>query len=183
MGVRGTDDLQSGGLVASVAGPEVSIVSSERRTRRQRHPRGGIEQRSESGGGLWGTVLTLVGIPVGWLASVVSAMIVLTHFLRPDAPITLVSGIGPTTTLYVAGGVLVIVGFGILVKPTTILVGWLLMGALVAAAATFVVGWTTLLVVLEALTIPFLVPAFYFKLIEDVPDGFLAALALERWLR
>jgi hypothetical protein len=128
-----------------------------------------------------GTVLTLVGIPVGWFASTVAALIVLTYLISDLPP--LVAGIGPTTTFYVSVGVLVVVGFVILVKPGTIFAGWILMGALVAVAATFVVGWTMLLVMLEALTIAFLVPAYYCKLIADAPDGFMAALALDRWLR
>lgn len=143
-----------------------------------------VEQRSESNSGGWlGTVLTLVGIPVGWFISVVALMIVLTHLVSPDAPISLISSVGPQTTFYVSIAVLVVVGFVILVKPATIFFGWLLMGILVAVAATFVVGWTTLLLIFEVLTVVFLIPAYWSKLIEDAPDGFLAALALERKLR
>ena len=148
---------------------------------RERHPRA-VEQRSESSGGLFGTVLTLTAIPVGWFASVVAALVVLTYLITPEK-LTLIAGAGPTATFYASVAVLVIIGFAILVKPGTILAGWILMGVLVAVAATFFVGWTTLLFVLEALTIAFLVPAYYFKLIQDAPDGYLAALALERRLR
>jgi hypothetical protein len=148
--------------------------------RREPHPRA-VEQRSESGGGVLGTLLTLTAIPVGWFVSTVAALVVLTYLIADLPP--LVAGIGPETTFYASVGVLVVVGFAILMKPGTILAGWMLMGALVAVAATFVVGWTTLLVMLEALTIAFLVPAYYCKLIADAPDGFAAALALDRWLR
>jgi hypothetical protein len=152
--------------------------------RRASQPRGHVEQRSaNSGGGLLGTVLTLVGIPVGWFISVVALMIVLTHLISPDAPISLISSLGPQTTFYVSIAVIVVVGFVILVKPATIFFGWLLMGILVAVAATFVVGWTTLLLIFEVLTVVYLIPAYWSKLIEDAPDGFLAALALKRKLR
>jgi uncharacterized membrane protein len=120
---------------------------------RERHPRVGDQRSESSGGGLLGTVLTLVGIPVGWFASVVAAMIVLTHFVAPNAPIALIPGIGPTTTLYVSVAVLVVVGFAMLVRPWTVLGGWALIAVLLAAGAMFVFGWSELVLVVEAITV------------------------------
>jgi cation transport ATPase len=140
-----------------------------------------VEQRSESGGGLLGPVLTLVGIPVGWFVSTVAALIVLTYLIADLPP--LVAGIGPTTTFYASVGVVVVIGFALLIRPATVFFGWLLMDILVAVAATFFIGWSTVIVLLEALSVVFIVPAHFFQLVEEAPDGFLAALALERWLR
>ncbi|HET7323021.1 MAG TPA: hypothetical protein VFJ06_01690 [Halococcus sp.] len=155
-------------------------MSSERRASQ---PRGHVEQRSaNSGGGLLGTVLTLVGIPVGWFASVVAAMVALTYLISSDMP-SLVAGIGPTTTFYVAVAVLVVFALFTIVRPGTVFFGWLLMGVIVAVAATFFLGWSTLLLIFEGLTVVFLIYANFWLLVADAPDGFLAALALERKLR
>jgi hypothetical protein len=65
----------------------------------------------------------------------------------------LVAGIGPTTTFHASVGVLV------------------------------VVGWSLVMLLLEGLSVVFIVPAFFFHLVDEAPDGFVVALALEDWLR
>lgn len=147
------------------------------------HHNTGHEQRSESGGRPVGTALTLVGIPVSWFASMVAAVIVLTYIMTPDASITVIPGLGRSATLWVAGSVLVCAGLAILVRPETVFWGWLIMGVLTAMAATFLLGWSTLLIIFEGLTIASLVPVYFFVLVKDAPDGFLAALALDRRLQ
>jgi hypothetical protein len=145
-----------------------------------REPRA-VEQHSESGGRLLGPVLTLVGIPVGWFVSTIAALVVVTYLIG-DLP-TLIAGIGSTTTFYASVGVLVVVVVALLIRPATVFYGWVLMDILVAVAATFVVGWSTIMLLLEGLSVVFIVPAFFFHLVDEAPDGFVAALALEDWLR
>lgn len=145
-----------------------------------REPRA-VEQHSESGERLLGPVLTLVGIPVGWFVSTVAALVVVTYLIG-DLP-TLVAGIGSTTTFHASIAVLVVVGVALLIRPATVFYGWVLMDILVAVAATFVVGWSMVMLLLEGLSVVFIVPAFFFHLVDEAPDGFLAALALEEWLR
>jgi cation transport ATPase len=147
---------------------------------KMREPRA-VEQHSESGGGLLGPVLTLVGIPVGWFVSTVAALVVATYFIA-ELP-TLVAGIGPTTTFYASIGVLAVVGFIMLLRPGIVRDGWILMDILVAVAATFFIGWSTVILLLEGLSLIFIFPANFFKLVADAPDGLSAALALDRRFR
>lgn len=146
---------------------------------REPHSKDGTEQRSESGGSLWGTLFTLAAIPVGWYASVVAALVVFTYLISPDEP-TLIAGVGPQTTFWLAVGVLVVIAFISIVIPSTVFFGWLLMGILVAVAASFFIGWSTLLLMFEGLTVVFLIFAGFWMVIEDSPDGLLPALALGR---
>lgn len=178
MGVRDTDASRGGDLAVCAASPEVNTMSN----RRERQPRGRVEQRSESSGdGLLGPVLTLVGIPVGWFVSTVAALVVLTYLIVDLPP--LVAGIDPQTTFYASASVVVVVGFALLIRPGTVFFGWLLMDIIVAVAATFFLGWSTVILLLEGLSLIYIFPAHFFKLVDDAPDGFLAALALDRRLR
>ena len=98
--------------------------------RRERHPRA-AEQRSESGGGgLLGPVLTLVGIPVGWFASIIAVLTVLAHLVGSDPSVVAIGGLSPTVSVWASIAVLVAVGFALLVRPKTVLWGWLIMGIL-----------------------------------------------------
>ena len=182
MGVRDIPDSRDGGLAACAAGPATNTMP-ERRQQPPRRSRAG-EQRSESGGGgLIGPLLTLVGIPIGWFVSVVAAMLVITHFVAPDASITLISGLGEQETLWASVAVVGLVTGTMLVRPGTILVGWIVMGILVALAASFVFGWTTLLMIFEALTIGYAVLALFLSVVTAADEGVMAALAVNRWLR
>lgn len=130
---------------------------------------GGVEQRSESSGSLWGTLLTLAAIPVGWGAYVVSVLVTMNHLLDMNLSPT-VLGLSPTTTFYISIAVLVVVGFAMLVKPGTILGGWLLMAVLLAAGAAFVFGWSQLVLVVEGITLAPVVLAVLIGL-EDTAES------------
>jgi hypothetical protein len=137
-----------GGLAAYAAGPEMNTMPE-----RQASPRA-TEQRSESSssGGLLGILLTLAAIPVGWIAYVVSVLIVANHLMDTNLSPS-VLGLSPKTTFYISIAVLVVVGFAMLVRPALVLTGWLVMAGLLAAGAAFVFGWSELVLLLEGITV------------------------------
>jgi hypothetical protein len=127
VGVPDTAGLRSGDRVACAADPETNTMSE----RQAPQSRAG-EQRSESNGaGLLGTVLTLAAIPVGWIAYVVSVLIVANHLMETDLTPTVLS-LSPTATFRLAVAVLVVVGFVMLVRPALVLGGWFVIGVLLA---------------------------------------------------
>lgn len=160
-GVSGFEDVHNasgsrgGDRAVSAVAPEMVMMSSEPRNR---HPRDGAEQRSESGGSLWGTLFTLVGIPVGWIGYVVSVLIVANHLMDTNLSPTVLN-LSPTTTFWLAVGVLVVVGFAMFVRPVLVLTGWLVMAVLLAGGAAFVFGWSQLVLVAEGITLAPLVLA------------------------
>lgn len=148
------------------------------------------EQRSESnsGGGLLGTLLTLAAIPVGWIAYVFSVLIVGNHLLNTNLTPT-VLGLSPTTTFYASVGVLVVVGFAMLVRPAFVLTGWLVIAVVLAAGAMFVFGWSELVLLVEGVTVAPHVLAVLIGL-EDTADssdtnsfllGYLMGRRRRRW--
>jgi hypothetical protein len=152
--------------------------------RRQRHSRGHVEQRSESsGGGLLGPVLMLVGIPVGWIASIIAVLNVLNHLVGSDPSAVATGGFSPTVSLWVSIGVLVAVGVALLVRPKTVLWGWLIMGVVAAVGATYVFGWTGVVLFAEVLTFVVVCLAMVMSVAVAADEGIVAALALHRWLR
>jgi hypothetical protein len=148
VGVRERRPALVGDLMACAAGPEMNTMP-ERQAPQSR----AAEQHSESNSGsLWGTLLTLVGIPVGWIAYVVSVLIVANHLMDTNLSPS-VLGLSPTTTFRLTAGVLVVVGFAMLVRPALILTGWLVMALLLAGGAAFVFGWSQLVLIVEGITL------------------------------
>ena len=143
------------------------------------------EQRSESsgGGGLLGPVLVLVWIPVGWFASIIAVLNVLNHLMGSDPSAVATVGLSPTVSLWVSVGVLVAVGFALLVRPKAVLWGWLTMGVVAAVGATYVFGWTGAVLFAEVLTVVVICLAMVMSVAVDADKGILAALAMNRWLR
>lgn len=136
---------------------------------REHHSREGAEQRSESNGSLWGTLLTLVGIPVGWIGYVFSVLVVANHLMNTNLSPTVLD-LSPTTTFWLGVGVLVVVGFAMLVRPALVLTGWLVVAVLLAVAATFFIGWSQLVLVIEGITLAPIVLAVLIGL-EDTADS------------
>jgi hypothetical protein len=160
-------------------------MQSDQRTNRgsPRHS-SAHEQRSESsGGGLLGPMLTLVGIPVGWVASIIAVLNVLNHLVGSDPSAVATAGLSPTVSLWVSGGVLVALGFALLVVPKTVLWGWLIMGVVAAVGATYVFGWTGVVLFAEVLTFVVVCLAMVMSVAVAADEGIVAALALHRWLR
>jgi hypothetical protein len=142
-----------------------------------------VEQRSESGGGLLGPVLTLVGVPVGWFASIIAVLIVLAHLVGTDPSVVATGGLSPTVSLWASVAVLVVLGFALLVRPKTVLWGWLVMGVLAAVGATYVFGWTGAVLFAEVLTFVVVCLAMVMSVAVAADERMVAALALHRWLR
>jgi hypothetical protein len=156
--------------------------------RRERRPKGGAEQRAESSGSLWAILLTLVGIPVGWITYVFSVLIVANHLMDTNLSPSML-GLSPKTTFWLGVAVLVVVGFAMLVRPALVLTGWLVMAGLLAAGAAFVFGWSELVLILEGITVAPHVLAVLIGL-EDTADssgsdsfllGYLAGRRRRRW--
>ena len=182
MGVRERSAASGGDLTVCAIGPEVNTVSSERR---EPHPRGRVEQRAESsgGGGLLGIVLTLVAIPVGWFASIIAVLTVLNHLVGSDPSVVAIANLSPMASVWVSVAVLVVLGFALLVRPGTVLWGWVGMGVLAAVGATYVFGWTGVVLFAEALTVVVVTLAMFMKVVTAADEGIVAALALHQWLR
>lgn len=118
---------------------------------REQQSRAG-EQRSESSGSLLAALLTLAAIPVGWMAYVYSVLVVGNHLLKTGlSPAVL--GLSVETTFWLGVGVLVVVGFAMLVRPALLLTSWFVIAVLLAAGAHFVFGWTVLVLVVEGITL------------------------------
>jgi hypothetical protein len=165
VGVRDIRDSRDGDLAAYAVGPANSTMSPERR---ERHPRA-AEQRSESSGGLLlPAVGFIIGTVVGWLAYVFAALVVLNYLVRLDAIVT-IAGLSSSTTFWVAVGVLVVIAFVLFGWPGTVLGGWLLMAGVVAAVATYGVGWTQTIVIVEGLTLAFVGVAAFVKMVSMLP--------------
>lgn len=141
------------------------------------------DEGSESGGSLWAILLPLVGIPVGWFVSVAAAMLVIGYFIAPDASIALISGFSEQETLWASVVVVGLVVGTMLVRPKTILVGWGMMGILVALVASFISGWTTLFIIFEGVTIGYTALAAFLSVLIASDKGIMAALLMDRWLR
>jgi hypothetical protein len=92
-------------------------------------------------------------------------------------------GLSPTVSLWVSIGVLVAVGFALLVRPKTVLWGWLVMGVVAAVGATYVFGWTGAVVFAEVLTFVVVCLAMVMSVAVAANEGIVAALAVNRWLR
>lgn len=163
-------DAPHGDLAAFTVGPETNTMPErqDQRTRQEPRPRA-AEQRSESGGGLLGTLLTLAAIPVGWIGYVVSVLIVGNYLLDTNLSPS-VLGLSSMTTFWLAVGVLVVVGFAMLVRPALVLTSWLAMAVLLAGGAAFVFGWSQLVLVLEGITLAPIVLAVLIGL-EDTTDS------------
>jgi cation transport ATPase len=136
---------------------------------REQHSRGGAEQRAESSGSLWAILLTVVAIPVGWMAYVFSVLIVANHLLDTSLSPT-VLGLSPETTFWIGVAVLVVVGFVMLVRPALVLGGWFIMAVLLSAGAMFVFGWSQLVLVVEGITLAPIILALLIGL-EDTADS------------
>ena len=159
------------------------MQSDQQRTSRSNPRHNTREQRSESsGGGLLGPVLTLVGIPVGWFASIIAVLNVLNHLVGSDPSAVATVGLSPTVSLWVSVGVLVAVGFALLVRPKAVLWGWLIMGVLAAVGATYMFGWTGAVLFAEVLTVVVVSLAMVMSVAVAADEGIVAALALHRWL-
>ena len=104
----------------------------------------------------------------------------LNYLVRLDSAVTVVPDLSPTANLWLAGGVLLVIAFALFARPGTVLAGWSLMGVLVAVAATYFVGWTDTIVIVEGLTVAFVVFATFVKIVEMLPDWAVFALALDR---
>ena len=140
-----------------------------------------VEHRSDSDGGLLiPTLAFTIGTMVGWVAYLFAALVVLNYLVRLDAAVTVIPDLSPTANLWLAGGVLLVIAFALFARPGTVLAGWSLMGFLVAVAATYFVGWTDTIVIVEGLTVAFVVFATFVKIIEMLPDWAVFALALDR---
>lgn len=169
-----------GDLVACAVGPEATIPPE----RRERRPRAGVEQRSESGGGgLLGPLLALFWVPVGWFGSGIAVLNILNHLLGSDPSAVATLGLSPRVSLWVSIAVLVGVGFALLVRPGTVLWGWLIMGVLAAVGATFSFGWTPTILFYEALTVVVVTLAMFMSVVVAADKGIVAALALNRRMR
>ena len=154
-------------------------MSPERTTKRQ--PSETAEGRFDDGGGLLiPAVVFTVGTVIGWVAYVFSALVVLNYLVRLDTIVTMIPGLSPTANLWVASGVLVALGIVMLVRPMTVLAGWVGMGILVAVAATYSLGWTQTIVMVEGLTVGFVALALLVKVLVDIPKELLFLLALDK---
>ena len=154
-------------------------MSPERSTRH--HPSAEIEHRTESGGGLLRPALTFaLGNIVGWIAYVYSSLVVLNSLVQLDATVTVMPDISPIVTLWIAVAALSIIAFALLVRPATILAGWLMMGILVAIAATHFFGWTQTIVIVEGLTLGLVGVAGFVKLVSMLPAWGVVFLALDK---
>jgi cation transport ATPase len=136
---------------------------------RERRSRGDAEQRSENSGSLLGVLLTLVGIPVGWIGYVFSVLIVANHLMDTNLSPSVLS-LSPTATFRLGVAVLVVVGFAMLVRPALVLGGWFVMAVLLAAGAMFVFGWSQLVLIVEGVTLAPLVLVVLIGL-EDTADS------------
>jgi hypothetical protein len=154
-------------------------MSPERTAKRQ--PPETAEARSDDGGGLLiPAVVFTVGTVIGWVAYVFSALVVLNYLVRLDTIVTVIPGLSPTANLWVASGVLVVLWVVMLVRPMTVLAGWVGMGILVAVAATYSLGWTQTIVMVEGLTVGFVALALFVKVLVDIPKELLFLLALDK---
>ena len=110
-------------------------------------------------------------------------MFVLAYLLPAELSITLIPGLNQQHTVWLAVAVAGFVTGTIFVRPRPFLAGWGTMTGVVAVAATFFVGWTTLLVVMEVLTLAYVALAVFAAAVSTADNSVLTALVLHRWLR
>ena len=147
----------------------------------ERRSKENIEQRSESSGSLLRPALIfVVGTVVGWVAYLYAALVVLNFLVRWDAIVTVIPGLSPSVNFWLSVGMLVVVAFALFARPGTVLAGWLAMGGIVAVAATYFVGWTQTIVIVEGLTLAFAAFAGFAKIISMLPPWAVVFLDLDR---
>ncbi|WP_049912890.1 hypothetical protein [Halococcus thailandensis] len=120
----------------------------------------------------------VVGTVVGWGAYLFSALAVLSY--PTDVEAVSVTGLSMSTTFWIAVVLLAIIIFAMLAKPGTVFAGWLLMAGVVAVVASSGGGWTDGLLLIEGLTVAFVVIAAFVKLLLMLPDWYLFAHALNK---
>jgi hypothetical protein len=119
-----------------------------------------------------------VGTVVGWGAYLFAMLAVLSYPTSIEA--VSVTGLSSSTTFWIALGILVVVGFTLLVRPGTVLVGWILMAGVVAVVATYGGGWTDGTLLIEGLTLGFVGLATFVKVVLMLPDWVIFAHALNK---
>ncbi|EMA56023.1 hypothetical protein C451_04456 [Halococcus thailandensis JCM 13552] len=162
--------------------PQTRRGKARRRNRQQdaRRETNSIESSdTESDGGLVKPALVfVVGTVVGWGAYLFSALAVLSY--PTDVEAVSVTGLSMSTTFWIAVVLLAIIIFAMLAKPGTVFAGWLLMAGVVAVVASSGGGWTDGLLLIEGLTVAFVVIAAFVKLLLMLPDWYLFAHALNK---
>ena len=176
MAVRELPDSRVGGLAACAVGLKMDMPP-ERPL--DQHSRREVQQSSESDGGLLVPALMfIVGTVVGWGAYLFAMLAVLSY--PTDVEAVSVAGLSMSTTFWISVGLLAIIVFAMLVKPGTILAGWLLMAGVVAVAASYGVGWSTGIILIEGLTLGFAAIATFVKIVLMMPDWVIYAHALNK---
>ena len=122
----------------------------------------------------------VVGTIVGWVAYLYAALVVLNFLVRWDAIVAVIPGLSPSANFWLAVGVLVIIIFALFARPGTVLTGWLAMGGVVAVAATYFVGWTQTIVIVEGLTLAFAAFSGFAKIISMLPPWAVVFLDLNK---
>ena len=162
--------------------PRTRRGKARRRNRQQENTRRETtstesSSESESSGGLLKPALVfVVGTIVGWGAYLFSMVAILSY--PTDIEAVSVSGLSPSTTFWIAVGLLAIIVFVMLARPGTVFVGWLLMAGVVAVVASSGGGWTDGTLLIEGLTLAFVGIAAFVKMVLMLPDWYLFAHAL-----